>query len=149
MLGAYLVCAAVRPDPTLVGDGSTVVILDEEDDEQPDPPAAATDEQPELLVIPLIVVAGEPDQVLAHSRRYLQMLALDTRRLVLASSQGAVPMDDDRLTTPPDGLVGRFDTVVALHSSDDAAFREACHFLRSLFSPEPEALREPPPAADP
>ncbi len=56
MLAAYLVCAAVRPDPSLVDDNSTVVILDEGASDQhllgQDDDGQSGTEHAELLVIP-------------------------------------------------------------------------------------------------
>jgi hypothetical protein len=154
MLAAYLVCAAVRPDPSLVDEDSTVVILDPEvatqlgihaadEGDEGDAPSCSGDDAPRcsadaaLLVIPLIVVAMEADQVIRHSRKYLQMLDLDACKVVLASGQDALNraiLPD--LASLPDGLVGRFDTVVALQRDDEAAIKQACDFLRSIFTAE-------------
>jgi hypothetical protein len=144
MNAAYLVCAAVQPDPSLVDDDSTVVILDETeraeragyaDSIDDDASEGSETENAELLVIPLIVVADEADQVIHHSRKYLQMLDLIERKLVIACGQGELtPGMLPDMTTLPDGLVGRFDTIVALHSTDDAAIKEACSFIRSIFA---------------
>lgn len=133
MLAAYLVCAAVHPDPSLVDDNSTVVILEAGEAQALDAP---TDEAA-LLVIPLIVVAVEADQVIHHSRKYLQMLELVETKLVLACGQGELnPTLLPDLATLPDGLVGRFDTIIALRRADDRSIREACTFITALFTSE-------------
>jgi hypothetical protein len=149
MLAAYLVCAAVRPDPSLVDDNSTVVILDEGASQkhlqQREEEGLSGTEHAELLVIPLIVMAVEADLVIHHSRKYLQMLALTERKLVIACGQGELTTGMlPEMESLPDGLVGRFDTIVALRSSDDAAIKEACTFLRSIFAGDDASAEDRP-----
>ncbi len=92
----------------------------------------------------MIVVAVEADQVIRHSRKYLQMLDLDACKVVLASGQDALNREIlPDLATLPDGLVGRFDTIVALQRDDDSAIREAFAFLRSIFTAEDDRAAAP------
>ncbi len=95
------------------------------------------------------MVADEADLVIRHSRKYLQMLDLTERKLVIACGQGELtPGMLPDLESLPDGLVGRFDTIVALRSTDDSAIKEACSFIRSIFAGDDASAEDRPAATE-